>query len=81
MPRWLRKVRSLLQSRQLNIRLFRAVTGVNPGQLDAEMEKTQQHINELKQRLEELEKLKEMRESISRNKNFLKLSDAFAEDK
>ena len=65
----------------MDIRSIRAVTGVDPGQLDAEMDKTQQHINELKQRLEELEKLKEMRESISRNKNFLRLSDALTEDK
>ena len=65
----------------MNTRLLRDVTGVDPGQLDAEMDKTQQHINELKQRLEELEKLKEMRESISRNKNFLRLSDALTEDK
>ena len=65
----------------MHTRSIRAVTGVDPGQLDAEMDKTQQHINELKQRLEELEKLKEMRESISRNKNFLRLSDALTEDK
>lgn len=57
------------------------VTGVEPGQLDAEMAKTLQHMEELQQRLEELKQLQDMRESIARNKNFLKLSNVFAEDK
>ena len=45
------------------------------------MAKTLQHMEELQQRLEELKQLQDMRESIARNKNFLKLSNVFAEDK